>query len=907
MSQRVSQILLHALFFFSGAAALGYQLVWSKMFSTGLGHETPAVLAIIAAFMGGMALGAAVIDRFIPRSARAGLWLGGLELTIGAWAMLVSFLIPSANDFALRLIGLAPGGFQHWMIAFTMPALVLLPATAAMGAMLPAMEKFLSALAPQNESVGSVYAANTFGAVSGTLLAPFVLMPALGFSRSCWVLAMVNGGVSVMAFGLARAQRAVSLPMNRSAGLEPASCAPTPQAGWKPALHPASEALENDEALRRTTPHPHSLSPLRGEGGLKRAPLSSRRLALSLFITGLLGISYEVAGVRVLSQVLEGTVFTYAAVLAVFLLGTAAGATAFHRCWRRYDAERLLPVLLYGAGLAGMVGLFALMFSGWIYQHCRALGDGPPAVLGAEMITASAVFALPAFFMGAIFSQLTQLARSADGGIGRGLAANTLGAALAPAVVVALLPMLGTKWLLFATAAGYFLVNLPARPPRLGNIFTLGFLLTVALGFNARLQRVNGPPGGKTLSYQEGVMASVAVLADPNDQRTLRVDNRFQMGGTAAADAEYRQAHLPLLLHPNPQRALFLGVGTGISLGAASLYPQLRTDGVELVPEVVDAMQFFGAKNFSAARLPNFKLYTADARRFVRATDERYDVIIADLFHPYRDGAGALYTREHFAAIRQRLATNGLFCQWLPLHQLDEPTLRTIVRTLQSEFRFAEAWLLRFNVDVPVVALIGRLDDQGWQTNVVESRLHDPRLNEELKRLALADSLRLHGHRLAGPEDLRAFAGAAPLNTDDNQRVTFQAPRAAYQRAAKPYASLLALLEASKTRQIEAGPFSGPGEAEFAARLSRYVAARNAYLRGLVHDAEQRRAEALAAYIESARLSPDFTSGYAQCLALAGVMAKSDPAVARSLLERLIEAQPARPVARQMLERLFPR
>ena len=242
VSQRVSQILLHALFFFSGAAALGYQLVWSKMFSTGLGHETPAVLAIIAAFMGGMALGAAVIDRFIPRSARAGLWLGGLELTIGAWAMLVSFLIPSANDFALRLIGLAPGGFQHWMIAFTMPALVLLPATAAMGAMLPAMEKFLSALAPQNESVGCVYAANTFGAVSGTLLAPFVLMPALGFSRSCWVLAIVNGGVSVMALGLARAQRAVSLPMNRSAGLEPASCAPTPQAGWKPAFHPGSGA-----------------------------------------------------------------------------------------------------------------------------------------------------------------------------------------------------------------------------------------------------------------------------------------------------------------------------------------------------------------------------------------------------------------------------------------------------------------------------------------------------------------------------------------------------------------------------------------------------------------------------------------------------------------------------------------
>ena len=100
---------------------------------------------------------------------------------------------------------------------------------------------------------------------------------------------------------------------------------------------------------------------------------------------------------------------------------------------------------------------------------------------------------------------------------------------------------------------------------------------------------------------------------------------------------------------------------------------------------------------------------------------------------------------------------------------------------------------------------------------------------------------------------------------------------------------------------------AGPGEAEYAARLPSYFAARNAYLRGLVDDAEQRRAEAVNAYLDSARLSPDFTSGYAQCLALAGVIAKSDPAGARRLLERLIEAQPERPVARQMLERLFPR
>src|SRR6186713_31127 len=104
---------LHILFFLSGAAALGYQLVWAKMFSTGLGHEMPAMLAIICAVMAGMALGAAFIDRFIPRNNRAALWFCGLELAIGIWAIIATFAIPHANDVALRLIGLAPNAAKH--------------------------------------------------------------------------------------------------------------------------------------------------------------------------------------------------------------------------------------------------------------------------------------------------------------------------------------------------------------------------------------------------------------------------------------------------------------------------------------------------------------------------------------------------------------------------------------------------------------------------------------------------------------------------------------------------------------------------------------------------------------------------------------------------------------------------
>src|SRR5436190_7025158 len=142
MSRRIT--LLHVLYFLSGAAALGYQLVWTRMFATGLGHETPAVLAVLCAFFGGMALGSWALDRRVSVSLLPLRWYAALELVIGAWGFVSTLLIPFANNLALSAIGLDPSPFRHWLVAFVFPLLALLPATAAMGATFPAMERAVS-------------------------------------------------------------------------------------------------------------------------------------------------------------------------------------------------------------------------------------------------------------------------------------------------------------------------------------------------------------------------------------------------------------------------------------------------------------------------------------------------------------------------------------------------------------------------------------------------------------------------------------------------------------------------------------------------------------------------------------------------------------------------------------------
>jgi spermidine synthase len=383
----------------------------------------------------------------------------------------------------------------------------------------------------------------------------------------------------------------------------------------------------------------------------------------------------------------------------------------------------------------------------------------------------------------------------------------------------------------------------------------------------------------------------------------LRVNNHFQMGGTAAAGKEYLQAHIPLLLHPDPKRALFLGTGTGITLGAAVVHPNLEINGVELIPEVVAAMPQFEPYNFSPARSPHVTMHVADARRFVRATDAQYDVIVADLFHPARDGAGSLYTLEHYQALRTRLAPSGLVCQWLPLYQLDEKTLQIIVRTFLEVFPNAQAWLLQLDVDTPVLGLVDSLEPRKYDADWIERRLTSPALEIELKKLALTDSVRFFGHFVAGSETLRKFSGDARLNTDDQPRVTFDAPRFVYQHAATSYGRLMKLLELGVGDPQQTLGLGSDATA-FADRVTRYWRARDEYLRGLIADTEGEHTRAIDNFVESARLSEDFTLGYAQCLTLASLEAKSNPTEAKALLRRLVEAQPSRPVAAELLERI---
>ena len=640
------------------------------------------------------------------------------------------------------------------------------------------------------------------------------------------------------------------------------------------------------------------------------SPPGPQRLQITLFATGLIGIGYQVLVVRVLSQVLENTVYTFASLLSVYLLGTALGAFLYQRLAPRDRFTPVLAGLLTMLAIASLIGVALLWASGPLQRSIpQLLGGGYAAALAAEFVIALAVFLLPTVLMGATFSHLAQAARDTLG-IGRALGTNTLGAALSPLVFgVVLLPLIGAKPLLILISTAYLLL-IPVRAGSRWLALPAGFAAALLL-LPAPLRFVDVPPGGQIVSYDEGIMASVSVIRDTSDVHFLKVNNHYTMGSSASAYSDRRQTHIPLLLHPEPRDVLYLGLGTGSTFAAAAEHPGLSATAVELIPEILPTIGAFGPSLEAYRDSERFRLLVSDARRYVGATSDDYDVVIAEVFHPSRDGAGALYTVEHFAAIRARLREDGLFCQWLPLFQLDLDTLRTIVRSFMEVYPEGEAYLAHFSLGQPLIALVGRAGEpasyrRGW----IAERVRDRRLAEDLTRVRLTTDFALFGGLLGSGEALARFAGDGPLNTDDRPVVTFEAPKFVYAEQDAAWVRLLELVEALDADPAGILDTTDPQFAGFARRLEDYWRARNAYLRAgvdvrPVNDIGlmlEQIAEPLLAVV---RLSNDFTPAYLPLLEMARELHASDPAAARQLLLALERAGPARPEAAWVKSELF--
>jgi spermidine synthase len=830
----------------SGFAGLGYEIVWTRQLSLALGSEMMAVLGAVAGFFAGLALGAFALDRPIRQATSPRTVYAALESVIGLWGLICVWLLPAAGRALSPLLGTEPAPALLWAASFALPTLVLLPATAAMGGTLTALERIVREARGVPRVSAGVYGANTLGAVAGTLISTFFLLPAWGLSGTLICLAGVNAvcALGVLALGSAAAE----------AGVEAEEAAPD-------------------------------------------IIIAGPRLTITLFATGFLGIAFEVLVVRLAAQVMQDTIYTFAGLLAAYLLGTAAGGLAWQRAGRRVQ-DASLGWLLAATALACLTTVFLTPCIAGIAEIAVEGG------IAGEFAVAMALFLVPSAAMGALFGLLAQRLRDQRGSLGWAVGINSIGAAMAPLLTAQLLiPTFGAWTALIFVALGYLLLIPLRRAALVWSAAPVLVALLLLAGPAPTLTTV--PPGGALLAVREGPMVTAGVVDDAFGARYLEVNGRFRMGGTSSARSDTRQAMLPLLLHPAPHQALFLGIGTGATLVGGSQMPGVTVRGVELSREVVELLPWFVSPG---AADPTPSVTVADARRYVAADTTQYDVIIADLFHPALDGSGALYTTDHFEAVRRRLASGGVFCQWLPLYQLDLPSLRAIIRGFLQIYPGGSAWLNHFSVRTPMLALIGPRDGGTLDLDALGARLRDPDVGPAARRIGFETPMDLLGQYLGGPRALSAFAGGGPRNTDDYPFVTFDARRNVGALTAPPWALLRAVTEGLRPDAAEL--LAQPERDAMSERLGAYWRARDRFLEAGWSLPGDPRGPALIeaaspGLLDAIRLSSEFDPAYRPLIGMARSLMPSDRAAAVRLLHAINDAAPSRGEARELLSREF--
>ena len=755
-------------FLLSGAAGLIYEVVWSKQLAYLLGSSLHSVATVVAAFLGGLALGARLLGTRLARGPRLARSYAALEVGVAVLGVALLPLLRSLDTPVGQLYRAFGGEGPAFASARVgLLALLLVPPAALMGATLPVLVARCERGA-LGSGLARLYAINTAGAVAGSVVGGFLLLPALGLSATTWVAALLNGSAALIAWRSSGPERA-----------EPRTRAAAAEAG------------------------PTTLAPL------------PRAVFAALFaVNGFLALMLQLAWVRLFGLVLGSSVYSFAAVLGVYLLGIALGSALIARPLARGAVSPWWFALLQLAlALTALLGSFA---HGSLPLAVLELGERTGASwvlwLAGELGIVSALILVPCLALGAAFPVAARLLQHGGSGesTGAAYAVNTLGT-IAGSLITGflLLPALGVEGVVRLAAAlaalsGLVALVLPGGAPRTrGVVLAAGSLLVAALAaglaaprwdpllmslgtyrpFSAqnllqsfRAEHGSGDPtrtlaaSQHVLFYRDGINASVLVVTDHDRKKTwMRVGGKVD-AGTEDMLTQVLLGLVPAAMADPGARTLIVGHGSGVTAASALAAGVGTTDIVELEPAVLAGSRFFHAPGEDPLDDPRVHVHVEDARTQLEHGAGAYDVIISEPSNPWIAGVNNLFTVDFYRRVRARLRPEGVFCQWLQLYELTPATFESLLASFLSVFPDAHLFCLWRSTDALLVAA-----PPGRALSL--ARLHSPALRRDLARARLEAPEQIAAFYVASGPALRAMAAGGTLNTDDRPFVEYRAPR----------------------------------------------------------------------------------------------------------------------------------
>ncbi len=871
--------LLGALFLLSGATGLIYEVAWFRLLFLKLGGTGLSVATVTAAFMAGLGLGAWLFGTRLGKGMAPVRLYAVLEAFIGLYALLVPALVDLAGQADAFLLGGDAEGAAVRLARFLLAGLVLLPPTICMGGTLPALARLVEEEPHRpGRFVGVLYGLNTTGAVLGAGSAGFLLLPRLGFSTTVWVCAAANLTLAAAAWALSSWRRA-------------GAAAPAP---------PRRE----------------------GKGPRRGGPEAAGRPGLAIFAyacSGAIAFMLQVAWARILTLVLASSVYAFSFILVVFLSGLGLGALLAAPLLDQVQSPRRALAwtftLVGGLSLLGQ-GLYGKLPALYLEALMHTTGG---LALGRAAGLAAAIMLPATLVMGAGFPLAVRLA-TGDGRpgvaarVGRVYAANTAGSVLgAFTTALILIPLLGlagvvTLAALAALAVGGGLALAGGKEedragrralwPLAAGVAVVLLWLAVVPGWNRSLMaesvafwRKDIQARGekvwdqlatiaqgevpRTLFYRDGVTATVAVKEEPpyHGQRSLfmTVDGKVDASSVMDTLQQVLLAQLPLLAtDPKGADVLVIGYASGITTGSVLTHPVDSVVVAEIEEVVMEASRLFEFVNRRPLEDPRTEVVINDARAYLERTDRRFDIISSAPSSAWLSGPSKLFTRESFQVIRSRLSPGGILCQYVQAYDLDEDSVLTLLRTIQSVFGHVAVFeaegvnLLLLASDAPIQFLPSRL----------ARSLTDPEIGADLARAGIRSPCGLLEHLVAEPAAVAAAVGDGPINTDDNALLEYRGPQAVGRVV---HREVLARLESSSRGPAAVLAGLGPGgeadagllaasclsegavrtaESLARERLSSGPDADALWVLGEGERQQNRRAEALVHFDEAMRLAP---------------------------------------------------
>jgi spermidine synthase len=772
-------------FFFSGFSGLLYEVLWLRLLILIFGSTTLAISTVLTAFMGGLALGSYFFGRMMDRQKRPLLYYGILEGVIGLYALIIpwifSGLIP-VYQFLWQQFHLNFYGFT--LLQFSLITIVLLIPTTCMGATLP----ILSTWAVREEAtlgvtIGRLYALNTFGAVLGTALSGFFLLPALGVQHTLWIAVGINLLVALLILAL--------LPRFPE----------RPQVMASPGSKPAGKFLEATSGL------------------LPKKVVWS--IVIGIALSGFISMVYEVAWSRTLSLLVDSSVYGFTIMLTTFLVGIAIGSLVFSRWVDRFRHQGFIWGLMQiGIGVLAFLSLIFFQELPYLYLLLyQTIGQSINLLLLGKYLLAFFIMLAPTLLMGALFPLTIKICMSHLNQVGRLVGniytINTLGCILGSfAGGFFLIPLIGIRnTILLGIGLNllyglYILLISPAPRPylkRAAYLLTILFaasILTFPPEWKAPLMasgiyiyahnfentsrsdllEMYSPQNEPLLYYKEGHTCTISVHKSKYTG-TIYMKSNGKVEASTKGDmpTQVLVGQIPLLLAPKFDEILVVGMGSGVTVGSVTTFPAKKITLVELEEAVIEGSRFFEQVNLRPLEDPRMLLRVADARNYLLVTSDFYDVIISEPSNPWMAGIANVFTREFFQLGYDKLKPEGVFCQWLQLYKISPESFKTVLRTFHAVFPHVYV----FRPQDKDLVLVGFKTPPVFSPAEIEKRMNWPKVAQDLKRIEVTELKTLLDRFMMGPREIAVLTQKGPLNTDDNNIIEFSTPKSLFEETAE--------------------------------------------------------------------------------------------------------------------------